>query len=400
MSREIIQAIHDTPGLWVVAATGGGSGALSGLLEVSGASRTLIEATIPYAPPALASYLGHAPRQAAGPATARAMAMAAFQRCRVLQGDLPAPLFGLGCCAALTTDRTRRGTDRCFVAVQSLTTTFEVSLTLTSNQRDRPAQEALCAELIWRIMYQAQLAMGPDARAEAHSSETNSSETNNSGTNSIAINRSEIKSLNPDDLLSQRQVWAPVTWQALFHGAPASTWPSAAAPQALFPGSFNPLHDGHKQMAAIAAEHLGAPVVLEVSAFNVDKPPLDYLDLQQRQVGTQGLPMIFTNAPTFVQKSDLFPGVTFVVGSDTIKRIADPKYYDDQIDQRDVALTLLSARGHKFLVFGRIDGQHFIGLQDLDLPKTLRELCTAIPESQFRIDLASRDLRQAPTRNE
>jgi hypothetical protein len=308
------------------------------------------------------------------------MAMAAFQRCRVLHGDLPTPLFGLGCCAALTTDRTRRGTDRCFVAVQSLTTTFEVSLTLTSNQRDRPAQEALCAELIWRIMYQAQLAIGPNAPAE--------------------INRSEIKSLNDDDLLSQRQAWAPVTWQALFHGAPASTWPSAAAPQALLPGSFNPLHDGHKQMAAIAAEHLGVPVVLEVSAFNVDKPPLDYLDLQQREAGTDGLSMIFTNAPTFVQKSDLFPGVTFVVGSDTIERIADPKYYDDQIDQRDVALALLSARGHKFLVFGRSDGQHFVGLQDLDLPKTLRELCTAIPESQFRIDLASRDLRQAPTQNE
>jgi hypothetical protein len=395
MPRELIQSIHDTPGLWVIAATGGGSGALSGLLEVSGASRTLIEATIPYAPPALASYLGHAPLQAAGPATARAMAMAAFQRCRVLQGDLPAPLFGLGCCAALTTDRTRRGTDRCFVAVQSLTTTFEASLTLTSNQRDRPAQEALCAELIWRIMHQAQLAIGPDAGAEVHSSETH-----DSGTNSMAINSSKIKSLNDDDLLSQRQAWAPVTWQALFDGVPASTWPSAAAPQALFPGSFNPLHDGHKQMAAIAAEHLGAPVVLEVSAFNVDKPPLDYLDLQQREAGTQGLPIIFTNAPTFVQKSDLFPGVTFVVGSDTIERIADPKYYDDRIDQRDVALALLSARGHKFLVFGRIDGQHFVSLNDLDLPKTLRELCTAIPESQFRIDLASRDLRQAPTQNE
>jgi hypothetical protein len=243
-------------------------------------------------------------------------------------------------------------------------------------------------------MYQAQLAIGPDARAKVHSSETI-----NSGTNSSAINSSEIKGLNDDDLLSQRQAWAPVTWQALFHGAPTSTWPSAAAPQALFPGSFNPLHDGHRQMAAIAAKHLGVPVVLEVSAFNVDKPPLDYLDLQQREAGTEGLPMIFTNAPTFVQKSDLFPGVTFVVGSDTIERIADPKYYNNQIDQRDVALALLSARGHKFLVFGRYDGQHFVGLQDLDLPKTLRELCTAIPESQFRIDLASRDLRQTSTQN-
>jgi len=135
------------------------------------------------------------------------------------------------------------------------------------------------------------------------------------------------------------------------------------------------------------------PVLLEISAFNVDKPPLDYFDLQQRQAGSEDLSLIFTNAPTFVEKSDLFPGVTFVVGSDTLERIADPKYYAGDIRQRDAALALLSARGHQFLVFGRISGQHFIGLDNLILPKTLRDQCTAIAESQFRIDVASRDLR-------
>jgi hypothetical protein len=389
MSKELIQIIHDTPGLWVVAATGGGSGALSGLLEVSGASRTLVEATIPYAPPALASYLGRAPTQSANATTARAMAMAAFQRCQTLQGNLSSPLFGLGCCAALSTDRARRGTDRCFVAVQSLTATFEFSLILAPNQRDRPAQEAVCAELIWRVMHQTQLAGIP------HAGETHSDlEFEEIETKAVEIKNTDINGIFDDDILSQRQFWAPVAWQSLFHGIPTSTWSSATAPQALFPGSFNPLHDGHKKMAAIAAAHLGVPVVLEISAFNVDKPPLDYFDLQQRHAGSEGMPLIFTNAPTFVEKSDLFPGITFVVGSDTIERIADPKYYADQISQRDAALALLLARGHRFLVFGRFDGEQFIGLEDLALPKTLRSQCTAIAESQFRIDIASRDLRK------
>jgi hypothetical protein len=348
-----------------------------------------VEATIPYAPPALASYLGHSPTQSASPGTARAMAMAAFQRCQTLQGESTLPLFGLGCCAALNTDRARRGTDRCFVAVQSLTSSFELSLTLAPSQRNRSAQEALCAELILRIMLQTQLASSTNAAQANHGFEIENVNIRN-----IEILNTEIKNIGDDDLLSQRQVWAPTAWQALFHGRPSSTWSAETAPRALFPGSFNPLHNGHKQMVAIATEHLGVPVVLEVSAFNVDKPPLDYLDLQQRQAGSEGLSMIFTNAPTFVEKSDLFPGVTFVVGSDTIERIADPKYYAGKISQRDAALALLSARGHRFLVFGRSDGEHFIGLQDLILPKTLRHQCTAIAESQFRIDVASRDLRQ------
>lgn len=384
MPKDLIQSIHDTPGLWVVAATGGGSGALSGLLEVSGASRTLVEATIPYAPSALASYLGHAPTQAASPATARAMAMAAFRRCQVLQHEQPLPLFGLGCCAALTTDRIRRGTDRCFVAVQSLTATFEFSLTLAPKQRDRQAQEALCADFIWHIISHAQRAIRPDEDQANAGLEIKQAE----------VEKADIKGIDDADFLSQRQVWAPPAWQALFCGTPSSTWTATAAPSAVLPGSFNPLHDGHRRMAAIAAAHLGVAVVLEVSAFNVDKPPLDYFDLQQRQAGSDELPLIFTNAPTFIEKSALFPGVTFVVGSDTIERIADPKYYAGDIRQRDAALELLSTRGHQFLVFGRISGQHFIGLEDLNLPKTLRDQCTGIAESQFRIDVASRDLRQ------
>ena len=37
--------------------------------------------------------------------------------------------------------------------------------------------------------------------------------------------------------------------------------------------------------------------------------------------------MAVTCAPLFIDKARLFPGCTFVVGSDTIKRILDKKYY-------------------------------------------------------------------------
>ena len=147
-------------------------------------------------------------------------------------------------------------------------------------------------------------------------------------------------------------------------------------------------------MVAVAEEILGHEVILEISAFNVDKPPLDYFDLQERELGTQGYAMVFSNAPTFIEKSLVFPAATFVVGSDTIERIADPKYYGNQIANRDAALGLLQQRGHRFLVFGRSDGEGFIGLEHLELPPSLRAICDGVPEARFRIDLASRDLRQ------
>jgi nicotinamide mononucleotide (NMN) deamidase PncC len=382
MSSPLIQQIHATPGLWVTAITGGGSAAVSRLLAVPGASRTLVEATVPYHNKALAAYLGHTPAQACSAATARALAMAAFRRCQQLlqvnastaktEAALESPLFGLGCSAALTTDRSRRGQDRCFVAVQSLAASWELSLHLQAPGASREAQEALCSELVIAAMQCAQSSPVLDLENLA----------------------GLLPSLTAEDQLSARCEIAPLPWQALFNGSAASTWAGPERLQGVFPGAFNPLHAGHRAMVAFAKAELGHDVVLEISAFNVDKPPLDYLDMRARQTGAADQALVFSNTPTFAEKSAIFPGATFVVGSDTIERIADPRYYGGLTANRDDALALLQQRGHRFLVFGRSDGQRFIGLEQLALPASLATICDGVPESKFRIDVASRDLRQ------
>ena len=77
---ETISAIHDSPTRAALAITGGGAGALSRLLAVPGASRTVLEGQVPYAASAVSEYLGSQPDRFCDDTTALAMAVVAFQR--------------------------------------------------------------------------------------------------------------------------------------------------------------------------------------------------------------------------------------------------------------------------------------------------------------------------------
>ncbi|MGD9647853.1 MAG: hypothetical protein AB7U73_19235, partial [Pirellulales bacterium] len=153
---------------------------------------------------------------------------------------------------------------------------------------------------------------------------------------------------------------------------------------------------GHRRMAEIAAARLGVPVEHEITIDNVDKPPLDFLDLEfrARQFAANEA-LWFTRAPTFVEKSRLFPGATFVVGADTITRVGDPRYYASDPTRRDDALAALTAAGCRFLVFGRKVGDKFETLDDLTLPPALAAICRGVPPEAFRDDISSTELRRS-----
>ena len=94
------------------------------------------------------------------------------------------------------------------------------------------------------------------------------------------------------------------------------------------PGSFSPLHDGHRRLAGVASEMLGGPVMLEISVANVDKPPLDEVEVRRRLEPLKGSwCVVLTKAPTFREKAALFPGCIFVIGWDTAVRLFDPQYH-------------------------------------------------------------------------
>jgi hypothetical protein len=172
-----------------------------------------------------------------------------------------------------------------------------------------------------------------------------------------------------------------------------SSFPEPFRPsQAVFPGSFNPLHHGHTGLAAVAAARLGVPVAFELSVANVDKPDLDPAEVDRRVTQFRDVgPVWVTRAPTFAEKAELFPGAAFVVGHDTAVRLIDPHYYANDPGRRDAALGRLVAAGCRVVVGGRLDAAGVF--RTWDAAGVFPELFVALTETDFRADVSSRGLR-------
>jgi hypothetical protein len=169
----------------------------------------------------------------------------------------------------------------------------------------------------------------------------------------------------------------------------------APTPRFLLPGSFNPLHDGHRGMFEVATRRLGPGGAFELSVTNVEKPPLGDDEIDRRAAAFAGYqPLWLTRAPTFVEKARLFPGAVFVVGADTAARIVEPRFYGDSAERMWLALEEIRAAGCRFLVAGRVDaGGRFVECDGLGLGEGVADLFEAIAEAEFRADVSSTMLR-------
>jgi hypothetical protein len=414
---QFVQQIHDAPMRIVLAATGGGSRAIADLLEVPGASRTLLAAFVPYSDRAMIEYLGSRPDEFCSNRTARAMAMAAFlHACKLGQtdpasGDVAqsgpatdfnlAPGFsgsasvdnlaGAACTAGLLTDRPRRGSHRIHVALQTAAVTATYSLELLKNRRSRSEEERLAGRLLLNAVAES-CAVEARLTLELLEGENldQSRTTAQQPWRDLLLGKAEI-------VIQGGRAFLPATDKSTGGRAflPAADKSIPAGP-AILSGAFNPLHAGHRRIAQVGADLLKKPVIMEISVLNPDKPPLDYYELDRRtKQFLPEQPVVLTRAATFGEKARLFPGATFLVGTDTLRRIAMDRYYHNDAAACRACLEYIAGRGCRFLVFGRDLGTGFMQLADLDLPEVLRNICRDVPPEIFREDVSSTAIRKS-----
>lgn len=143
---KLIEAIQASGYKACIVVTGGGVGAIHAMLAHPGASRFVLDVRIPYSPETLAEYLGSPPTSACSEETARQLAQIAFDHASCL-----APrAMGIACTAALQTTRTRRGSDRAFICIQSSERTVFQRLEIdpgTRSQQDAWVSGSLLAKI-------------------------------------------------------------------------------------------------------------------------------------------------------------------------------------------------------------------------------------------------------------
>lgn len=372
--RQLISELHASGRKAAIAITGGGSGAISELLRVPGGSRLLIEAQVPYDTLALATFLGFTPAQACSADTAIAMARtmrARAARLLVTGTDL----VGLGATAALVSDRPRRGEHRFHIAAASSAGVTHCTGVLAKGRRDRAAEEDLVSHAIILWLAQACGIAAPSPRSLLDADEQ--------FTETIMANVDTIDQLVAGEL---NRVTVQPDGQMMLAAPP---------PPVLLPGSFNPVHAGHVLLARIAEELRQQPSAFEISVTNVDKPPLAGETVRHRvaQFAWKS-PVELTRAPTFLEKSRLFPKTTFVIGADTAERLVAPRYYGDDEVQMHIALEEIANSGGSFLVAVRIDAAGRVrALSDIPVPRRYVDIFAEIPEHRFRFDTSSSEIR-------
>jgi hypothetical protein len=369
MFDQLISTIHAQSRPTVITFAGAGSQALWWLHGVAGSSRTIVEALDCYSPASMQSHIGYMPAQFVSQQTAIDMAKSAYTRAIDL-GYTNYPI-GLACTATIATDRIKKGEHGCWVAVCDGQFVHSYGLILQKGLRNRMGEEALISE----VMIQA-LALH------------------------VGVHPQVTLTLAPDEQLDQlHTVYDDALSQLLVgqHAVIEYTHPTyharAIHNATILSGSFNPLHDGHRALLHTAVSVTNKPGHFELSVINVDKPIIPYHMVRQRAMQFSKPSLVLSRAPRFIDKAQLMPGSTFVLGYDTAIRLLDRKYYvnrniDDMFHQ-------IANTGCSFLVAGRrMEGQAFQLFDVGSVPQRWRHLFETLDEATFRYDISSSQIRQ------
>ena len=359
---NIVKKIHSSPFKLTFVSSGGGTNAISSLLKVPGASNTILESYIPYSKESMDLFLNKKPDHYCSLDTCLSMAANAYKKSKEIDSRINTKyLIGMAITANLATTYEKKGEHKFFIVIQTHDSTKYLECYLEKGKRTREQEEELITEFAISL---------------------------------LAESCGFIFDLpRTDEKVKIEQVKAEKSWKKLFNNKVGYISNNKNNPELIFPGSFNPLHEGHIKMKELAEKKTGMHTTFEICAKNADKPPLTFYEIKRTIDQFQNdESWMLTSAGRFSEKAEMFPNSVFIIGADTLMRVFDEKFYKNHKDMME-HIQRFNDHNINFLVFGRKVGKKFISLEQIKVPEIINARCTGFEETSFRDDISSTELR-------